>query len=70
MLWTLYVILVFVALLIEDHISTKRHIRLFKQVLEEELRRLKAESLSTPGGDIDKEVSQIQTSINVTPYTR
>ena len=50
MLLTLYVILVFVALLIEDHISTKRHIRLFKQVLEEELRRLKAESLSTPGG--------------------
>lgn len=50
MLVTLYVILVFVALLIEDHISTKRHIRLFKQVLEEELRHLKAESLSTPGG--------------------
>lgn len=46
----LYVILIFITLLIEDHISTKRRVKLFKQVLEEELRRIKVESLSTPGG--------------------
>jgi dsRNA-specific ribonuclease len=49
-----YLILIFLGLIVDDYILTKRHIKLFKQAMTEELRRLKAESLNTPGG-INKE---------------
>lgn len=45
-----YLFLIWFGLIIDDYILTKRHVKMFKQAMTEELRRLKAESLSTPGG--------------------
>jgi hypothetical protein len=35
---------------IEHRAATRRHVKLAKEVFNEELRHLRAESLSTPGG--------------------
>jgi len=45
-----YLFLIWLGMIIDDYIWTKRHVRLFKRAMTEELRRLKAESLSIPGG--------------------
>jgi purine-cytosine permease-like protein len=50
-LWLIgYLILIWLGLIVDDYFLTKRHVRMFKQVMTEELRKLKAESLATPGG--------------------
>lgn len=51
MFWFLiFAFLVWLALVIEHHIATRRHVKMVKDVMTDELRKLKAESLSTPGG--------------------
>jgi hypothetical protein len=51
MVWLIvYFILILLGLIIDDYILTKRHIKMFKQVMTDELRKLKAESLTLPGG--------------------
>jgi hypothetical protein len=51
MMWLLvYLFLIFLSLIVDDYILTKRHIKMFKQVMTDELRKLKAESLTLPGG--------------------
>jgi hypothetical protein len=52
-----YLFLIWLGLIVDDYILTKRHVRMFKEVMTEELRKLKAESLSIPGGS----ESQIET---------
>jgi purine-cytosine permease-like protein len=50
-LWLIgYLILIWLGLIVDDYILTKRHVKMFKKVMDEELRKLKAEALSTPGG--------------------
>lgn len=39
---------------IEHHLATKRHVKLFKENLQDELRQVQAEKLATPGGNIEK----------------
>jgi hypothetical protein len=51
MFWLLvYLVLIWLSLIVDDYILTKRHVKMFKKVMTEELRKLKAESLSLPGG--------------------
>jgi hypothetical protein len=50
-MWLLvYLFLIFLSLIVDDYILTKRHIKMFKQAMTDELRKLKAESLTLPGG--------------------
>jgi hypothetical protein len=48
----LYLVCIWLGLIVDDYILTKRHVKMFKKVMDEELRKLKAEALSTPGGEI------------------
>jgi hypothetical protein len=51
MVWLIvYFVLILLGLIVDDYILTKRHIKMFKQVMTDELRKLKAESLTLPGG--------------------
>jgi hypothetical protein len=45
-----YLICIWLGLIVDDYILTKRHVKMFKKAMDEELRKLKAESLSLPGG--------------------
>jgi regulatory protein YycI of two-component signal transduction system YycFG len=43
-------LIMFVSRELENRKATKRHVELVKQAFEEELKRVKAESISIPGG--------------------
>lgn len=48
-----YLILIWLGLIVDDYILTRRHVRMFKQVMTDELRKLKAEALAMPGGKVE-----------------
>lgn len=50
-LWLIgYLFLIWLGLIVDDYILTRRHVRMFKEVMQEELRNLRNESLHIPGG--------------------
>lgn len=49
-----YLILIWLGLIVDDYILTRRHVQMFKKVMDDELRKLKAEALAMPGGQIEK----------------
>lgn len=53
-LFSIFTFLVWLALVIEHRIATRRHVKMVKDVMTDELRKLQAESLATPGGQIEK----------------
>lgn len=49
-LFAIWIILVVAAGRLDHIVATRRHVRLAKEVFVDELRQLRAESISTPGG--------------------